>query len=245
MDTNKTVEILNLGLIPYRDAWNFQENLLGEKVSEKSIRRIESDLPFSNHQLILCEHPSTFTLGKSGNPSNLLVDERFLSDHQVDYIKINRGGDITHHGPGQCVGYPILDLECFFTDIHRYLRLLEETIILTLRDFGIESGRYPGYTGVWLEPEHPQRARKICAMGIRCSRWITMHGWALNVNNDLTPFGWMVPCGIRDKDVTSLSRELEQKVDMNLVHARILTHFSAMFGATLLAKESPFSHPLR
>ena len=245
MDTNKTIEILNLGLIPYRDAWDFQENLLSEKVSEKSKRRIESDLPFSNHQLILCEHPSTFTLGKSGNPSNLLVDERFLSDHQVDYIKINRGGDITHHGPGQCVGYPILDLECFFTDIHRYLRLLEETIILTLNDFGIESGRFPGYTGVWLEPDHPQRARKICAMGIRCSRWITMHGWALNVNNDLTPFGWMVPCGIRDKDVTSLSRELGQKVNMSLVHERIITHFSAMFGATLMAKERPVSHPLR
>ena len=170
-----------------------------------------------------------YTLGKSGDVKNLLLDEAGLKKHGAQYYPINRGGDITYHGPGQIVGYPILDLDYFFTDIHRYLRFLEEAVIRTLRDYGIESGRYEGYTGVWLDADSPQKARKICALGVKCSRWVTMHGFAFNVNTDLNYFGHIIPCGIDDKAVTSMEKELGKKQDIEEVKNVLKQHLSNIF----------------
>jgi lipoyl(octanoyl) transferase len=179
-------------------------------------------------------NPHVYTLGKSGSPDNLLVNEEGLKRIDATYYKINRGGDITYHGPGQIVGYPILDLDNFFTDIHKYLRLLEEAVILTLAEYNIAAGRYPGYTGVWIDPDDDKKARKICAMGVRCSRWVTMHGLAFNVNTDLSYFGHIVPCGIKDKDVTSMQRELGRNADMEEVKARLKHHIGQLFEMKLV-----------
>lgn len=232
-DMNKKVSIIDLGSKDYKETWDFQESLFKETLDVKiRNRREETNLITPNHFLFV-EHPHVYTLGKSGDISNLLVNEEQLAAKGATFYKINRGGDITYHGPGQIVGYPILDLENFFTDIHKYLRLLEETIILTLADYGIKSERSPGETGVWLDVGTPF-ARKICAMGVRASRWVTMHGFAFNVNADLGYFDNIIPCGIRGKAVTSLNVELgKEKVAIEEVKAKILQHFAQLFEAEI------------
>ena len=215
-------------MLDYQQAWDKQENIFSETVNSKTQNRNNNtEIPTKNH-LVFVEHPHVYTLGKSGKPENLLLDETGLKAKNAAYYKINRGGDITYHGPGQIVGYPILDLDNFFTDIHVYLRTLEEAVILTLADYGIKSGRYPGYTGVWLDGDN-ERARKICALGVRCSRWVTMHGFALNVNTDLDYFKNIIPCGIDDKDVTSMERELGYKVNMEDVKQILRKHIFMLF----------------
>ncbi len=221
------------GLIDYQQAWDKQEALLNKTVALKTENRVNGTSLMTPNYLVFCEHPHVYTLGKSGVPENLLLDDEGLKEKGATYYKINRGGDITYHGPGQLVGYPILDLDNFFTDIHLYLRTLEEAVILTLKDYGIDAGRYPGYTGVWLDADN-EKARKICAMGVRCSRWVTMHGFAFNVNANLDYFKNIVPCGIDDKDVTSLERELGQKVDMDEVKHRLKNHIAALFKMDLI-----------
>lgn len=221
------------GLTDYQEAWDHQEDLLNKTVAIKTENRVNNtNKPTPNH-LIFCEHPHVYTLGKSGHPENLLLDEQGLKDKQATYYKINRGGDITYHGPGQLVGYPILDLDNFFTDIHLYLRTLEEAIILTLKDYGIEAGRYSGFTGVWLDADN-EKARKICAMGVRCSRWVTMHGFAFNVNVDLDYFKNIVPCGIDDKAVTSLAQELGYQPDLEEVKEKLKTNIAELFQMKLV-----------
>lgn len=230
---NKTVNVCDLGRKDYKETWDFQEMLFQEIVGVKMGNR-HRELPEAtpNHFLFV-EHPHVYTLGKSGDESNMLLSEKQLEAKGATFYKINRGGDITYHGPGQIVGYPILDLENFFTDIHKYLRLLEETIILTLAEYGLKGVRSEGETGVWLDVGTPF-ARKICAMGVRASRWVTMHGFALNVNADLGYFDNIIPCGIRGKAVTSLHVELGvDAVDMDKVKAKILAHFSVLFEAEL------------
>ncbi|MEY4595309.1 MAG: hypothetical protein RIQ47_1719 [Bacteroidota bacterium] len=227
----KRVIFRDLGLIDYAAAWDLQEQLFQEVISRKLHNR--SALPDQQkeqfHHLIFCEHPHVYTLGRTGEEKNLLLHEEKLSEIGATFYKNNRGGDITYHGPGQIVGYPILDLDYFFTDIHKYLRLLEEAIILTLADYGLVGDRYPGYTGVWLDPKDPYKARKICAMGVRCSRWVTMHGFAFNVNSDLSYFNNIIPCGINDKAVTSLEKELESTIDINEVKIRLRGHLAELF----------------
>ena len=229
---NKVTKFIDWGLIDYQDAWAKQDLLFNETVALKGKNRTENTaLPTPNY-LIFCEHPHVYTLGKSGHPENLLLDERGLEEKHATYYKINRGGDITYHGPGQVVGYPILDLDNFFTDIHLYLRTLEEAVILTLADYGIVAGRYEGYTGVWLDSDN-ENARKICALGVRCSRWVTMHGVAFNVNTDLTYFNNIVPCGIDDKDVTSMQRELGKPLVMEEVKEKLKGHIATLFKMEL------------
>lgn len=229
---NKEVIFQDWGLLDYQQAWDRQELVFADTVEAKTQNRNNNtEYPVKNH-LVFVEHPHVYTLGKSGKPENLLLDESGLADKQATYYKINRGGDITYHGPGQIVAYPILDLDNFFTDIHLYLRTLEEAVILTLADYGIKGGRYEGYTGVWLDAEN-ERARKICAMGVRCSRWVTMHGLAFNVNTDLTYFKNIVPCGIDDKDVTSMERELGHPIDINKVKERLKKHIGQLFEMEL------------
>ena len=229
---NKTVNIQDLGLKDYKETWEYQEALFKETIDIKIKNRRESaNLTTPNH-LLFVSHPHVYTLGKSGDISNLLLSESQLKSKGATFYKINRGGDITYHGPGQVVGYPILDLENFFTDIHKFLRFLEDTIILTLEEYGLKAERSPGETGVWLDVGTPF-ARKICAMGVRASRWVTMHGFALNVNSDLGYFDNIIPCGIRGKAVTSLNVELGQtKIDENEVKAKLLKHFLKLFEAT-------------
>ena len=233
MHQNKTTIFQNLGLIDYQTAWNYQEKLHAEIVSIKLENRnilLENQVDTPNYMLF-CEHPHVYTLGKSGKPEHLLLDEKGLEKYQAKYYKINRGGDITYHGKGQLVGYPILDLENFFTDIHKYLRFLEESIILTLEEYGLKCGRSEGETGVWLDVGTPF-ARKICALGVRASRWVTMHGFALNVNVDLGYFDNIIACGIRGKGVTSLNVELGvEKVDEAEVKAKIVKHLTQLFEA--------------
>ena len=228
---NKTIQLQDLGNKDYKATWEYQEELFKAIVDLKiRNRREELNLPTHNYFLFV-EHPHVYTLGKSGDSSNLLLSEKQLEAKGATFYKINRGGDITYHGPGQIVGYPILDLENFFTDIHKYLRFLEEAIILTLAEYGIISGRSDGETGVWLGVGTPF-ARKICAMGVRASRWVTMHGFALNVNADLGYFDNIIPCGIRGKAVTSLNVELGvEKVDESIVKEKILKHFEQLFEA--------------
>lgn len=230
---NKQVIVKDLGNKDYKETWDYQESLFEEIVAQKTNNKANgTTLPTTNYFLFV-EHPHVYTLGKSGHIENLLIDEEGLKNKGATFYKINRGGDITYHGPGQVVGYPILDLENFFTDIHKYLRSLEEVIIRTLSDYGLKGERSEGETGVWLDVGTPF-ARKICAMGVRCSRWVTMHGFALNVNTDLGYFDNIIPCGIRGKAVTSLNVELaKDKVDTQEVKQRILTHFKEIFEATL------------
>ncbi|MDF3078905.1 MAG: octanoyltransferase [Sphingobacteriaceae bacterium] len=230
---NKEVIFQDWGMLDYQEAWDKQEALFQKTVDLKIANRSSADpLPTPNY-LVFVEHPHVYTLGKSGKPENLLLDEHGLEEKDASYYKINRGGDITYHGPGQLVGYPILDLDNFFTDIHLYLRTLEEAVILTLADFGVQAGRSPGLTGVWLDAENAN-ARKICALGVRCSRWVTMHGFALNVNARLDYFKNIVPCGIEDKGVTSMERELGRKLDMGEVKKILKGHISVLFGMELI-----------
>lgn len=228
---NKILELFDLGLKDYKETWDFQEKLFQETLSIKSINKRENQNLNTNNYLIFVEHPHVYTLGKSGHLENLLISEEKLKNIDASFYKINRGGDITYHGPGQLVGYPILDLENFFTDIHKYLRLLEETIILTLAEYGVKAERSKGETGVWLDVGTPF-ARKICAMGVRASRWVTMHGFALNVNTDLGYFDNMIPCGIKDKAVTSLNVELGKAlIPVEEVKEKLLKHFLVLFEA--------------
>ena len=228
---NKSIQFQDLGLKDYKETWDFQEDIFKKTVAIKvRNRRENAGLSTPNHFLFV-SHAHVYTLGKSGDLSNLLLNEEQLKTKGANFYKINRGGDITYHGPGQIVGYPILDLENFFTDIHKYLRLLEETIILTLADYGLEASRSQGETGVWLDVGTPF-ARKICALGVRASRWVTMHGFALNVNTDLGYFDHIIPCGIRGKSVTSLRVELKRdQVDENEVKEKLLKHFLNLFEA--------------
>lgn len=235
---NKAVEIQELGYKDYQETWSFQEEIFQEILAIKSKNRKEhAEIETPNHFLFV-EHPHVYTLGKSGDISNLLLNEKQLEEKGARFYKINRGGDITYHGPGQIVGYPILDLENFFTDIHKYLRLLEETIILTLAEYGLKAERSDGETGVWLDVGTPF-ARKICAMGVRASRWVTMHGFALNVNANLGYFDNIIPCGIRGKAVTSLNVELgKTEVNMNEVKQKIVKHFAQLFEAEIKNEEA-------
>lgn len=230
---NKQIIVKDLGHKDYKETWDYQESLFEEIVELKRKNRAENtEVPTPNYFLFV-EHPHVYTLGKSGHIENLLIDEAALAKKGATFYKINRGGDITYHGPGQIVGYPIIDLENFFTDIHKYLRSLEEVIIRTLADYGIKGERSEGETGVWLDVGTPF-ARKICAMGVRASRWVTMHGFALNVNTDLGYFDNIIPCGIRGKAVTSLNVELsKEKVDTEEVKRYILKHFEEIFGVTI------------
>lgn len=225
---NKKVIFQDWGSIDYQEAWGKQETIFADIVAQKVANRTNSTSNPTDNYLVFVEHPHVYTLGKSGKPEHLLLDEAELEKAGATYYKINRGGDITYHGPGQIVGYPILDLDNFFTDIHLYLRTLEEAVILTLAEYGIEAGRFPGYTGVWLEPDS-ERARKICAMGVRSSRWVTMHGFAFNVNPDLGYFNNIVPCGIDDKQVTSMELELGAKQDISEVKTRLKYHIAELF----------------
>lgn len=223
----------------YKVCWDYQESLFNETISQKTANRSltpELQIETKNH-LLFVEHPHVYTLGKSGDASHLLINESELEKKQATYYKINRGGDITYHGPGQLVAYPILDLDHFFTDIHKYLRLLEETIILTLDEYGIKAGRSKGETGVWLDEDNIFKARKICAMGVRCSRWVTMHGWGFNVNSNLDYFSNIVPCGIQDKAVTSLNKELGHDVDMNEIKEKLKKHFSSLFECEIINQQ--------
>ncbi|MGB5368830.1 MAG: lipoyl(octanoyl) transferase LipB [Flavobacteriaceae bacterium] len=238
MTRNKTVAVQDLGLKDYKETWDYQELLFQQTVDLKIRNRREGlSLRTPNHFLFV-EHPHVYTLGKSGDRSNLLVDEAQLEAKGATFHKINRGGDITYHGPGQIVGYPILDLDNFFTDIHQYLRFLEEMVILTLAEYGLKGERSEGETGVWIDVGTPF-ARKICAMGVRASRWVTMHGFALNVNVDLGYFDLMIPCGIKDKAVTSLNVELGlQEVPMGEVKQKLLKHFAERFGAQITKEKA-------
>ena len=228
---NKTIDVQDLGLRDYKDVWDFQETLFKATIDIKIKNRRESAGLVTPNHLLFVSHPHVYTLGKSGDMSNLLLSEAQLQSKGATFYKINRGGDITYHGPGQVVGYPILDLENFFTDIHKFLRFLEDTIILTLDEYGLKAERSPGETGVWLDVGTPF-ARKICAVGVRASRWVTMHGFALNVNADLGYFDNIIPCGIRGKAVTSLNVELGQvKVDETEVKEKLLKHFLTLFEA--------------
>ena len=232
---NKEVKFIDWGLIDYQEAWNKQETIFADTVALKIKNRNEGAATPTPNYLIFCEHPHVYTLGKSGRPEHLLLNDDGLRQKEAGYYKINRGGDITYHGPGQVVGYPILDLDNFFTDIHRYLRMLEEAVILTLAGYGIKAGRFPknGYTGVWLDG-HNQKARKICAIGVRCSRWVTMHGFALNVNTNLDYFNNIVPCGLNITDVTSMQKELGQHLDIEKVKFKLKTHIAELFEMTSL-----------
>ena len=229
------VKFINLGLIDYKEAWDFQEKLFQDIIDVKRANRKREDAGIGiepiQSKLIFCEHPHVFTLGKSGQQSHLLVNEKQLAEKGANFYKINRGGDITYHGPGQLVGYPIFDLDHFFTDIHKYLRYLEEAVIRTLAEYGINSGRIKGATGVWLDWDNP-KARKICALGVRSSRWVTMHGFAFNVNSDLNYFTNIIPCGITDKAVTSLEKELGRTIDMQEVQEKVKKHLQELFEMT-------------
>ncbi|MCX6296099.1 MAG: lipoyl(octanoyl) transferase LipB [Bacteroidetes bacterium] len=229
------VKFIDLGLIDYKQGWDYQEKLFAEVVATKINNRTlpDNDQITTDNYLLFCEHPHVYTLGNTGDKEHLLISENQLKEKNATYYKINRGGDITYHGPGQIVGYPILDLDNFFTDIHKYLRFLEEMVIRTLKEFNIESGRSKGETGVWLDADNPLKARKICAMGVRASRWVTMHGFALNVNTDLAYFGNIIPCGIVDKAVTSLDKELGRKVDEEEVKQKLKKHFMELFECEL------------
>ncbi len=229
---NKKIQLLDLGNKDYKDTWDYQEELFAAIVDLKIQKRNVPEISTPNYFLYV-EHPHVYTLGKSGDFSNLLLSEKQLTEKGATFYKINRGGDITYHGPGQIVGYPILDLENFFTDIHKYLRFLEEAIILTLAEYGLKTERSPGETGVWFDVGTPF-ARKICAMGVRASRWVTMHGFALNVNADLGYFDNIIPCGIRGKAVTSMHVELGKVVDEQEVKEKILKHFAVLFESSFV-----------
>jgi len=232
--------IIDLGLINFKEAWDYQEELLNDIVREKiENRNLKESLRHQpKHYLLFCEHPHVYTLGKNGSEDNLLVNDEQLNQNEATFYKINRGGDITYHGPGQIVGYPILNLDYFFNDIHKYLRLLEEIIIRTLAEYNIKGMRIEKLTGVWLDADNLELARKICAFGVRCSRWVTMHGFAFNVNTDLNYFNNIVPCGIADKQVTSLQKELGREIDINEVKEKLKKYFAEVFGADLVNEKT-------
>lgn len=246
MVKNQQIIYEDLGMMDYQQAWDYQEALLTNNVHIKSAARTseiakgtmnEDSLTVDNldtkNYLLFVEHPPVYTLGKSGHIQNLLISEEERTAKRIQFFKINRGGDITFHGPGQVVGYPILDLEKFYTDIGRYLRNIEEVIILTLAEYGLDSQRSPGETGVWLDPNVPGKERKICAIGVRCSRWITMHGFALNVNTELDYFNYIIPCGIQNKKVTSIKNELGKQLLMSEVKEKVKKNFAQVFGVDL------------
>lgn len=228
---NKTVHFSRLGLIGYEEALAVQNlhfnTVLAQKLANRTLGE-EEQLPTSN-LLLFCEHPHVYTLGRSGTKAHLLINDKVLEENQATYFETNRGGDITYHGPGQLVGYPILDLDNFFTDIHKYLRFLEEAIILTLAEYNLTAGRIPGLTGVWIGIENEATARKICAMGVKASRWVTMHGFALNVNPNLDYFNNIIPCGISDKAVTSMMKELGKELPMEEVEGKLKKNLTELF----------------
>ena len=223
------VTIINLGLVDYKKAWDIQEKYFKQAIDRKIAIRNGENLPPPSNYLILCEHPNVYTIGKSGKEENLLLSSEEVKSKEASFYKINRGGDITYHGPGQLVVYPILDLDQFFTDIHKYMRYLEQAVINTLLKFGIKSSRIDGMTGVWIDSALPS-ARKICAMGVKSSRWVTMHGIGFNINTNLDFFSHIVPCGIDDKAVTSMKKELGIEVDMQEVENIIIEEFKSLFG---------------
>jgi lipoyl(octanoyl) transferase len=233
---NKTTKFLDLGLIDYKQAWDYQTNLFQSILDVKSQNRVldPNEQLLTNNYLLFCEHPHVFTLGKSGDEKNLLVKKEELHTIEATYYHINRGGDITYHGPGQIVVYPIIDMENFFTDIHKYMRLLEESVIQTLAEFNIRAGRINGLTGVWIDFEDAKKARKICALGVKTSRWVTLHGLAFNVNTDLNYFNYIVPCGIDDKAVTSLKKELGKQLDMEHVKSLLKNKLSGLFDMEII-----------
>ena len=228
---NRKVVFRDIGNIDYKEAWDYQEKLFQEVVTKKLANRSlpENEQIFTGNYLIFCEHPHVFTIGKSGSEANLLIKQEQLQERNIAYYKINRGGDITYHGPGQVVAYPIFNLDYFFTDIHRYMRCLEEAVILMLAEYGIKGERLKGMTGVWLDADHPAKARKICAMGVRTSHWVTMHGIALNVEPELQYFSLIIPCGITDKAVTSMAQELKYIPDTEEVKSKLKKHLAAVF----------------
>lgn len=230
---NKNVEFIDWGLLDYQEAWDKQEHIFAQTLAIKHNNRVHESDDATPNFLIFTEHPHVYTLGKSGHQEYLLLDEEGLKEKNASFYKINRGGDITYHGPGQIVGYPILDLDNFFTDIHLYLRTLEDAIIRVCADYGVQAGRYEGFTGVWIDADK-DNARKICAMGVRASRWVTMHGFAFNVNADLNYFGHIIPCGIEDKAVTSLEKEIGRKLDMAEVKDKLKKHLADLFGMNLV-----------
>jgi lipoyl(octanoyl) transferase len=231
------VQFQDWGLVDYKEAWDKQESYFANTLKIKSENRTNNTNIQTQSFLIFCEHPHVYTLGKSGDLKNLLLDENGLEKADATFYKINRGGDITYHGPGQIVGYPILDLDYFFTDIHKYLRLLEEAIINTLKHYNISSGRVDGLTGVWIDGDQPEKARKICAMGVRCSRWVTMHGFAFNVNSDLNYFNNIIPCGIDDKAVTSMEAELGLKVNFEEVKSILKNEIAILFEMNFISTQ--------
>src|SRR5690554_4868635 len=235
--TNKKVKFIDLGVKDYKEAWDYQEELFAQSVAMKIANRNSppEKQTATNNYLLFTAHPHVYTLGKSGKDSHLLLNEDGLMTKNASFYRINRGGDITYHGPGQLVGYPILDLENFFTDIHKYLRLLEEAIILTLQEYGVEAGRIPGLTGVWLDHVEQVRPRKICAFGVKSSRWVTMHGFAFNVNADVSYFENIIPCGIPDKSVSSLHLELGGRLDESEVKEKVKKHIVSLFEMELEA----------
>ena len=242
----QTVIFEDLGIIHYKSAWDYQEGLVKKNIEIKAAARkeaIELSQPASGpgipteHYLLFCEHPPVYTLGKSGHMENVLLSDAEMEEREIEFFKTNRGGDITFHGLQQVVGYPILDLEKFYTDIGKYLRSLEEVIVLTIAEYGIKGERSKGETGVWIDPGIAGQERKICAMGIRCSRWITMHGFALNVNTDLSYFDNIIPCGIVNKQVTSIEREIGRPVDFWEVKEKIRKHFGDIFGVRLISAD--------
>lgn len=233
---NTKTEFIDLNLIDYKEAWDYQLQLFDKilKIKAQNRELPADDQLITNNYLIFCEHPHVFTLGKSGDENNLLVKKDQLHSISATYHQTNRGGDITYHGPGQIVGYPVIDMENFFTDIHKYMRFLEEAVIQTLKEYGVESGRIPGLTGVWIDIDDEKKARKICALGVKTSRWVTMHGFAFNVNPDLKYFDYIVPCGIDDKAVTSLEKELGRKVDIREVEGILREKIVQQFGMELV-----------
>ncbi|MEO0403731.1 MAG: lipoyl(octanoyl) transferase LipB [Bacteroidota bacterium] len=231
----RNVHFKDLGKMDYKECWDLQEEVFKAIVDQKIANRNSPDQATSTHNhLFFVEHPHVFTLGKSGDESHLLLNQEALLQNGATYYKINRGGDITYHGPGQVVAYPIFDLDHFFTDIHKYLRFLEEAIILTIADYGIEGGRIDGLTGVWVDHEDDIKARKIAALGVKCSRWVTMHGLAMNVNSDLDFFNMIIPCGIDDKAVTSIEKEVGKKVDFEEVKNKLLLNLQNVFDFDLV-----------
>lgn len=233
---NTETTFTDLGLIDYKEAWDYQASLFNDILAIKAANRnlAEAEQKATNNHLLFCEHPHVYTLGKSGDEKNLLLKQEDLTRIQASYYHINRGGDITYHGPGQLVVYPVIDMENFFTDIHKYMRLLEEAVILTCAEYGVATGRINGLTGVWLDVDDDKKARKICALGVKTSRWVTMHGLAFNVNADLDYFKHIVPCGIDDKAVTSLEVELGRKIEMGEIKVKMKKHLTQLFGMRLI-----------
>ncbi|MFN5984772.1 MAG: lipoyl(octanoyl) transferase LipB [Fluviicola sp.] len=229
MEKKPVVRFEDLGIKDYQEVWNYQEKLFAETIALKIERRNGTSTEETKNHLLFCEHPHVFTLGKSGSLDNLLLNETGLEENEAQFYQINRGGDITYHGPGQLVAYPIFDLDYFFTDIHKYMRFLEEAVIRTLAKYGLKGVRSDGFTGVWLDVNSPN-ARKICAMGVKSSRWVTMHGIGFNINSNLSYFSHIVPCGIDDKAVTSLQKELNREIDMDELKVILKNELAEVFG---------------